>query len=229
MDVDEAWELYNFVLNKRPSRCLELGHAHGVSSLYIAAALDEIGDGHLDSVDLEASLNRSPNIESLFEQARLSQYLSIYREANSYTWFLKRMIEQQSHSDASCEPCYSFCFIDGCKNWTIDGLAFFLVEKLLERDGWILFDDFSWTYDSHRHKPDNDGITTRHLGREEMAQPHVERIFRLLVMQHPSFSNFTLQDDAWAWAQKSSDGRRTLVNTTKMPMPEHPQRSLTGS
>ena len=92
-----------------------------------------------------------------------------------------------------------------------------------------MFDDFNWTYDSHRHKPDNDGITTRHLGREEMAQPHVERIFRLLVMQHPSFSNFTLQDDAWAWAQKSSDGRRTLVNTTKMPMPEHPQRSLTGS
>ena len=96
MGVDEAWELYNFILRHRPRRCLELGHAHGASSLYIAAALDELGGGHLDSVDLLSSAERVPNIETLFAEAGLSDYLNVYREQNSYTWFLKRRIEQQS-------------------------------------------------------------------------------------------------------------------------------------
>ncbi len=145
MGLDDGWELYNFVLRNHPQRCLELGHAHGASSLYIAAALDNNGSGHLDSVDLQSSADRVPNIESLFDEADLGSYLSVFREPNSYTWFLKRKIEEQSCT-GRCEPCYDFCFIDGCKNWTIDGLAFFLVEKLLRHNGWILFDDYRWTY-----------------------------------------------------------------------------------
>jgi predicted O-methyltransferase YrrM len=219
MGVDEGWELYNFVLRNRPRRCLELGHAHGASSLYIAAALNEIGEGHLDSVDLLSSAEREPNIESLFAEAGLTRYLSIYRETNSYTWSLKRKIEERS-SQANCAPCYDFCFIDGCKNWTIDGLAFFLVEKLLRDDGWILFDDYRWTYARHQHKPENDGITTRSLSAEEMEKAHVELIFHLLVMQHTSFSNFVLQDGAWAWAQKNAQGRKVLQETSKLPLPE---------
>lgn len=218
MGVDEGWELYNFVLRERPARCLELGHAHGASSLYIAAALDELGRGHLDSVDLHTSAERVPNIESLFAHAGLAHYLSIHREKNSYTWFLKSRIERQSVAGV-CRPCYDFCFIDGCKNWTIDGLAFFLAEKLLEQGAWILFDDYSWTHARHQHKTQNDGITVRSLGAEEIAQPHVEKIFQLLVMQHERFSNFVLQDRAWAWAQKTPDGRKTLEVTTKMPLP----------
>jgi predicted O-methyltransferase YrrM len=219
MGVDEGWELYNFVLRNRPRRCLELGHAHGASSLYIAAALDEVGEGHLDSVDLLGSADRVPNIETLFAEAGLTHYLSVYRETNSYTWFLKRKIEERS-SQGNCEPCYDFCFVDGCKNWTIDGLAFFLVEKLLREDGWILFDDYRWTYARHQHKPENDGITTRSLSAEEMEKAHVELIFHLLVMQHASFSNFVLQDGAWAWAQKQARGSKVLEETSKLPLPQ---------
>src|SRR4051812_39854191 len=46
----QAWELYQFIQRERPRSCLELGHAHGTSSSYIAAALDSNG-GHLDTVD----------------------------------------------------------------------------------------------------------------------------------------------------------------------------------
>ena len=72
----------------------------------------------------------------------LGHRVTIHREINSYTWFLKKKIAGQS-ANGKCEPCYDFCFIDGAKNWTIDGLAFFLVDKLLKADGWILFDDYS--------------------------------------------------------------------------------------
>lgn len=118
----QAWELYRFVQHRKPAYCLELGHAHGVSSTYIAAALDEFG-GHLDTVDLVSAAERVPNLESLLACTRLSHRVTIHREVNSYTWFLKRKIASQS-ANGKCEPCYDFCFIDGAKNWTIDGLAF---------------------------------------------------------------------------------------------------------
>ena len=45
-------ELYDFVLRNKPARLLELGIAHGVSMCYMAAALDELGRGLVEGVDL---------------------------------------------------------------------------------------------------------------------------------------------------------------------------------
>jgi predicted O-methyltransferase YrrM len=206
----QAWELYQFIQREKPRSCLELGHAHGVSSSYIAAALDDVG-GHLDTVDLLSAADRIPNLESLLARMGLSHLVTIHREVNSYTWFLKKKIASQS-ADEECEPCYEFCFVDGAKNWTIDGLAFFLVDKLLTTKGWILFDDYSFTYDKYlKRREVMDGITIRQLGPEERSEPHVELIYQLLVRQHPSYSNFVIQSKCWAWAQKEAGGRRDVL------------------
>jgi predicted O-methyltransferase YrrM len=206
----QARELYQFIRREKPRSCLELGHAHGVSSAYIAAAFDDIG-GHLDTVDLLSAAERVPNLESLLAKMGLSDRVTIHREVNSYTWFLKKKIASQS-ATGKCEPCYDFCFIDGAKNWTIDGLAFFLVDKLLKDNGWLLFDDYSFTYGKYlRRREVMDGITIRQLGPDERDEPHVKQIYELLVRQHPSYSNFFLQNECWAWAQKTSDGSRDVV------------------
>jgi len=162
LGIDEGWELYSHILKAKPQACLELGHAHGVSSIYIAGALDQAGDGYLDSVDLESSAARTPNIEMLLDGSGLEPRVSIHRQKNSYTWFLKEKIEQQSQNGV-CAPCYDFCFIDGPKNWTIDGLAFFLVDKLLRPGGWILFDDYGWAHGKHAGREATDGISIRTL------------------------------------------------------------------
>jgi predicted O-methyltransferase YrrM len=205
MAMDEAWELYHFILDQRPHGLLELGHAHGVSSLYMAAALDELGEGTLDTVDLTISAARVPNIEELLATSGLGRYVRVHRERSSYTWFLKQQLE------AHAEPIYDFCFIDGPKNWTIDGLAFFLVDRLLREGGWILFDDYGWTHARHQGREATDGISIRSLSDDEIQTPQIEAIFRLLVMRHPGYSNFKLQDGWWAWAQKRVDGLRELA------------------
>jgi predicted O-methyltransferase YrrM len=207
--VDEGWELFRHVTGAKPEYCLELGHAHGVSSIYIAGALEANGAGRLDTVDLDASAGRAPNIETLLAGSGLEHRVGIHREKSSYTWFLKNKIEQQSEGGV-CVPCYDFCFIDGPKNWTIDGLAFFLVDKLLRPGGWILFDDYGWSHAKHAGREATDGITLRGLSEQEISEPHIEKIFKLLVMQHGAYSNFLLQDGWWAWAQKSPDGGRTF-------------------
>ena len=48
MGVDKGWELYNFIIKNKPKTILELGHAHGASSIFMAAVLDELGVGSKD-------------------------------------------------------------------------------------------------------------------------------------------------------------------------------------
>lgn len=207
-----AKDLYNFVIENKPSQCLELGFAHGASSCYIAAALDEIGSGHLTSVDLISGLEwQKPTIEELMEKTGLGGLVTITREHTGYNWFLKKKIMDNS-SNNRCTPLYDLCFIDGPKNWTIDSAAFFLVDKLLKPGGWIVFDDLQWTYKKKvkKGKTKSDGVSLLELGPDEISQPHIELIFQLLVMQHPDYSNFLVKDNWWAWAQKVPDGRKDV-------------------
>ncbi|MDA3920246.1 MAG: class I SAM-dependent methyltransferase [Salinisphaera sp.] len=196
--------LYDFLIAQRPADCIELGFAHGAGSGYIAAALDELGAGHLTCVDLETSRDFTPTIEHTLDSLGLAARVSIHREINSYNWFLKKKIEEQT-TEGVCTPCYDFVFIDGSKNWTIDGMAFFLADKLLRPGGWILFDDYDWRYaDAQaKGKTATDGISIRELSADQIEQPNVAAIFDLLVVGHPDYANFKVQDKSWAWAQKT--------------------------
>lgn len=206
--------LYDAIRESAPSDCLELGFAHGTSSCYIAAALDEVGSGHLTSVDMVSGTEwQDPSIEDLLRATGLEDYVTVQRENTSYTWFLKKKIEERS-SNHGCEPLYDFCFIDGAKNWTIDGCAFFLVDKLLKPGGRILFDDLKYTYQGPKERGALDSIDNIDLvsmGEDELRTPHVDAIFQLLVMQHPDYSEFLVQDDWWAWARKVRSAEKTLV------------------
>lgn len=202
--------IYDFIREYKPANVLELGFAHGKSSNFIAAALHENGKGHLTTVDLQDN-PRDPSIHDLLQRTGLGDHVTVHRETSSYTWFLKKQIENQSNG-MGCTPLYDFCFIDGAKNWTIDGAAFFMADKLLKPDGWMLFDDLDYTYRYHEQRTGKhimDGINFRELGQDEVDQAHIERVFRLLVMQHPAYSNFSIQHGSWAWAQKRHNGDRT--------------------
>jgi hypothetical protein len=39
-----------------------------------------------------------------------------------------------------------FMLLRWCSQWFVDGLAFFLVHRLLKPGGWIIFDDLDWTH-----------------------------------------------------------------------------------
>ncbi len=192
-------QLYDFILNNKPRRILELGFAHGVASCYMAAALDELGSGSIDCVDIESSKDFDPSLEDLLGKTGLTKYVTIVREVNSYTWFLKKEIEKQTENYV-CKTKYDLCFIDGPKNWTIDGLAFFAVDKLLNQGGTIVFDDYNWKY-SEYSKQISDGIAIRDLSEDQVNTANIKLVFQLLVMQHPSYSDFIIDED-WAWARK---------------------------
>ena len=199
-----AVDLYERILRDRPMEILELGIAHGTATCYMAAALDEIGAGRITAVDLR-DVAFDPSAEEQLERCGLSRYARVMRMQTGYTWFLHDEIRRQTR-DGLCRPSYDLCIIDGPKNWTIDGFAFFLVDKLLKPGGWIIFDDFDWTYAAaDQSRPATDGITHRNLSDEERSTPHIREVFEMLVMQHPSYSQFVVyNNNDWAMAQKKA-------------------------
>lgn len=194
--------LHSFILRERPQQILELGCGIGTSACYMAAALASLGGGTVLSID------RNPNLPTEVDRTfgkvdpAWRRHHSLVVTASSYNDELLRIIDRQT-KDGICSPCFDFCFIDGAHTWEADGFAFFLVEKLLRPGAWVLFDDMTWTIAgsaSMQAFPQTAAIPRE---MQEMAQ--VDRVFRLLVSQHPNFTDLAVTDD-WGWARKRRTG-----------------------
>ncbi len=205
--------LYDLVIQSDVKHILELGFARGATACYMAAALDEKGGGgKIITMDNQIAQTLTPHIHALLAKTQLEKYVVPVFAHHTYTWELMKLIEQQT-VDGVCNPMFDFCFIDGAHSWEVDGLAFFLVDKLLKPGSWILFDDM---YYSFTELPaDSDFV--RPLSDEEKRTAQIERVFALLVCQHPGYHNFSIQD-AWGWAQKrlelqsGADNRADLIH-----------------
>jgi predicted O-methyltransferase YrrM len=185
-------QLHAFVREHRPASCLELGVAHGVSALYIAAALEANGAGSLTAVDRVQARSRQPLAGDLVEQAGLSGRVDVVYHETSYTWFLHDVLRAQRVDEGTIEPCYDFVFLDGAHTWDVDALAFGLVDRLLRPGGWILFDDLDWKLDDRwgRHPDHQHGLA------------HVAEIWELLVVTNPAYDVLRV-DGQWGWARKA--------------------------
>lgn len=213
IEPENARYLYDLIRDQKLMHVLELGIAHGTATCYMAAALDELGGGHVDAVDLkEASQIFRPSAEEQLAQTGLASRATIHRMQTGYTWFLHDEIKRRTTNDV-CEPKYDLCIIDGPKNWTIDGCAFFLADKLLKEGGWIIFDDYTWTYaQADAKRSATDGISHRSLSDEERKTPHIEEVFHLLVKQHPNYSEFVERRDRdWVAARKKTSAQKVYT------------------
>ena len=89
-----------------------------------------------------------------------------------------------------CSQAYDFIFIDGAKNWSTDGLAVLLAERLLQPGGWLLLDDLGWSYDQHSDSAWHYEIEVAKLSKEERAEPHLRAVYDLLTKTNPAFDQF---------------------------------------
>lgn len=222
--------LYDMIVNERRTNVLELGIAHGTATCYIAAALQELGEGTVTAVDLLSPEDDfDPSAEELVSRCGLNDYVNIVRMQTGYNWFLHDKIVEQTH-DNRCEECYDLCIIDGAKNWTIEGAAFFLVDKLLLDGGKIIFDDYHWTYaDADQSRDVTDGITHRTLSKAERETPQIKEVVDLLAMQHPNYETITMLDDGeWVIVEKNyATERKNVVHARTITLEEMLARVIT--
>jgi GT2 family glycosyltransferase/predicted O-methyltransferase YrrM len=183
----------DIILENKFQSILELGFRHGVSTCYMAGALDELKGGNITTIDLIGARQAIPNVESLLSTLSLTRYVTVYYEPTSYIWRLMKMIEE------SPLPRFDFCFIDGAHNWSTDGFAFFLVDRLLKPGGLIVFDGLDWTYES---SPTNKNLDyVKRMPTDERCTPQIRNVFELLVKPHPSYCDI-IEAHGWAYARK---------------------------
>jgi predicted O-methyltransferase YrrM len=214
--------IYEHIRRTRPEAVLELGTAHGVSTSYIAAALEANGVGHLTTVD-HGGASFDPPPEKLLHDLGLEHRVTIVRAHSSYNWFLKEQIEAHSDKNGNCEPIYDFCFLDGAHNFDIDGLAVVLVEKLLRPGGWLLLDDLDWTYEIDPWSapelwPDGHAKPFGPLSDEQRAASQVRAVFDVVLKQHLAFTRFICEDEWYVWAQKAPGEPRRYELASSRPL-----------
>jgi predicted O-methyltransferase YrrM len=196
--------LYDHLREHQPQDVLELGTARGGSAVYIAAALEANGRGHLTTVDSTRWKWRDPAPQEVLERAGLSHRVTFDKQSSTYAWFLKGELEGAMDDTGSVRPKYDFIFLDGAKNWSTDGITVVVAEKLLRPGGWLLLDDLGWNYAEHTNGGRHYEIDIGKLSVSEQSEPHLRAIFDLLIRPNPAFDQFLIEDDWWGWAHKAA-------------------------
>lgn len=189
--------IYEFILRTKPERALELGFAHGTSSCYIAAAMQENGRGHLLTIDNKFARERKPDINTLLHQTGLDDFVEPVFCNRSYTWELMKLLEKHTENGRT-ETVFDFVFIDGGHTWDSDGFSFLLTNRLLKPGGWVLFDDLLWTPSTMQGETWVD-----EMPEEERNVAHIGKVLSMFGVPNAYYGNVEF-DGTWAWAQKKS-------------------------
>jgi hypothetical protein len=79
-------------------------------------------------------------------------------------------------------PIYDYVYLDGAHTWDVDGLAFFLLDRLLKPGGYMDFDDYGWSM--ALSPTQNPGVNPRNIDLftdEQIRTSHITLIVELLV------------------------------------------------
>lgn len=152
----------------------EVGVYRGDTARCVAEVLGGAGELHL--------FDYADRVEPVAAALRAAGHVNVVAHANSrrmldsYNWSLMRLLA------AHQEPLFDYVFLDGAHTWTLDALAFCLIDRLLRPGGIVDFDDYAWTLEASPSMrpevfPDVLGLYTD----EQIAARQVALVVDLLV------------------------------------------------
>jgi predicted O-methyltransferase YrrM len=199
MTLSEGIKFTDHIIKHDIKNVLELGFLHGVSTCYIAAALQQT-NGIITTIDRKNSLLRKPDIYTLLKKCELDN-VNIYAEYQSYTWRLMHMIADKKNHQ------FDLAFIDGGHTWDDTGYAFFLVDQLLLPGGWMIFDDYCWCHAKSPEHPNDLTLRRRKRFPQEYNDEfenteQVKNVIELLVRPHPNYTITEIVDNRYVFVQK---------------------------
>ncbi len=212
MSHEQAEVLREFITERETADVLEIGFFHGKSSAYIAAILEDMGRGHLVTIDRDKALNREPNINEVLTQVGLPHRVTPILAQHSFTWELAKMIT------ADPRPQFDLCYFDADHTWEGTGFGFVLVDMLLRPGGWIIFDDLEWTMKDSMAQNDKAPRTWRARSADEQAAAPVKMVFETLV-PHLGYTDLhTLYGGWWGAARKPPGAAKSNDGTLSRMM-----------
>jgi hypothetical protein len=152
----------------------EVGVWRGDTSIELAKMLPD--DGFLHLFDFEAVVQGVKQRLADANYTNVSAFGCSTKERDSYNWTLMRLLINNPL------PIYDYVYLDGAHTWDVDGLAFFLLDRLLKPNGYIDFDDYGWSMAASPTQ--NPVANPRNLDlftEEQIKASHVTLIVELLA------------------------------------------------
>jgi predicted O-methyltransferase YrrM len=186
----DAMFLRDFIIRHDARDILEIGFFHGKSSAYFAAILEDLGRGHLVTIDRATARQREPNIEHVLSTLDLTHRVTPIYSERSYTWEMGKMIR------STPRPQFDLCYFDGEHTWDGTGFGFLLVDMLLRPGGWIIFDDLKWTIKAAIDDLAKAPRSWRACSEDERATAGVKMVFDLLA-PHLGYTDMRTAKNGW--------------------------------
>jgi len=153
----------------------EIGVYEGATSERLAGIAGE-RQGQLHLFDFE------DRVRAVATRLARAGHLGIVSHPNSrklldsYNWSLMKVLAEHPR------PIFDYVFIDGAHLWSIDGLTFFLADRLLKPGGHLDFDDYTWSLAaSETMNPSVLPITAELHTQEQIDAQQVALVVDLLV------------------------------------------------
>lgn len=195
MDAEQAKVIRDIIVAEGVQDVLELGFHKGKSSVYIAGMLEDLGEGSLTTLDLNAAKRLTPNIETLMEKTGLGHRVTVFYCKRSYTWELQRLI------NAPSRPQFDFCYLDGGHTWDVTGFGALLVDMLLRPNGLLLLDDMDWSMSRSPHYRKNPNLGLKYDEDEFTSRP--VRLVWDTILTHLNYEHVReYPDQGWGLARK---------------------------
>lgn len=206
---DQCEYLQNIIRDNNFKKSLEIGFAFGISTLAITEAIVNNGGSHLVIDKFQNSDWNGDGID-LINQAGYTEKIEFYEEF-CYI-ILPSLLEKERKFD--------FAYIDSTKQFDWILVNFFYIDKLLEINGIIVFDDVSFpsirkllryisqfpNYKVHSQNPKNNRISkSRKLARFLKVLPQHDKLLSAEILK-PDF-DLSINSHCVAIEKISNDAR----------------------
>ncbi|WP_417411321.1 class I SAM-dependent methyltransferase [Hoeflea sp.] len=110
---------------------------------------------------------------------------------DSYVWQLLKLAKH--HINQGNPSIFDFIYLDGAHTFLHDSGAAAVCKLLLKPGGYLLFDDYNWTFmNSPTLNPEKSPAVLKWYSPEQLAYPNVKMVCEVLMDSDPNFSRQTL-------------------------------------
>ncbi len=166
----------SFINKCMPKKYAEIGIAEGNTVLKVCEFLEKGSTIYLFDFKAQVENVFKKIIDKYGNKFKVKIYGVIKQ---NYNWDLIKLISK------SKKKLFDYVYLDGSHDLTIDGLCFYLVDKLLEINGYIEFDDYNWTIakspSCSPYPPVNFTHTAELYTKEQIDTPQIKLIVDNLV------------------------------------------------
>tara|TARA_B100001057_G_scaffold115675_1_gene114194 strand:+ start:595 stop:1179 length:585 start_codon:yes stop_codon:yes gene_type:complete len=163
---------------EKKKKCIyaEIGIDKGITVLRRCEKLNTGSEIHLFDLNHKVK-NVSDEVKSKYGDKFIVREFGVIK--GDYNWDLMKIINEKESLK------YDYVYLDGAHTLTIDGLAFVLIDKLLNVGGFIEFDDYNWTIGKSPtcspYPPVNNKKWLKNYTKEQIDTSHVKLIVDNLV------------------------------------------------